>query len=130
MDNGQPVSRVTGGGSPAVPRALPVTAECQSPSGTPVTLDGSSSSDPDGDTLFFSWVSPDISLSNPDTALATGSFPLGTSLVELAVEDGTHAGGSAAASRVVAACLRSHAHRLRGGVRSPSPSASLPGRSS
>jgi hypothetical protein len=55
LKNGAPVSQVTGGGSAPIASASSVVAECGGPAGTKVALNGSASSDPDGDTLFFSW---------------------------------------------------------------------------
>ncbi|MDX1547965.1 MAG: thrombospondin type 3 repeat-containing protein [Rhodothermales bacterium] len=61
------------------------TAECTAPTGTPVTLDGSGSFDPDGDALSFTWV-------RDSTLTATGEMPtvlldLGTHDIELTILD-------------------------------------------
>jgi YVTN family beta-propeller protein/VCBS repeat-containing protein len=58
---------------------------------TQVQLDGSQSSDPDGDPLTFAWsVSPDSDggISDPSSAITTGLFPVGMTLVTLTVDDG------------------------------------------
>lgn len=64
------------------------TVECSSSDGTPVTLDGSDSHDPDNDPLSYEWTLPDgTTMDNRDDP--TGTFNLGTMEVELVVNDGT-----------------------------------------
>jgi hypothetical protein len=55
---------------------------------TEVTLDGTGSSDPDGDTLTYSWSAPGVVFDDPTSATPTGQFPLGTTTVTLTVDDG------------------------------------------
>ncbi|MCP4679986.1 MAG: hypothetical protein GY854_31740 [Deltaproteobacteria bacterium] len=89
---GIPVAQVTGNGYPAVAVASDTTAECSSPLGATVTLDGSGSYDPEDDDLYFTWESNNVTLSDAHTEYATGLFPLGTETVSLTVKDGTGAG--------------------------------------
>jgi len=63
-------------------------AECTSPSGTLVQVDGSSSFDPDEDPLDFMWSAPNVSFIDPSSPLTTGIFPLGATPLTLAVSDG------------------------------------------
>ncbi len=63
--------------------------ECTSPSGTPVTLDGSGSSDPNGDPLTYTWRENGNIIAGPtNSATSQVSFSLGSHTVELTVEDG------------------------------------------
>jgi hypothetical protein len=54
---------------------------------TPVTLDGSGSSDPDGDDLTYQWYAEGIVFDDPTAPVAVGHFPIGTYLVVLKVSD-------------------------------------------
>jgi hypothetical protein len=60
--------------------------ECASP--TTVSLNGTGSSDADGDTLTYSWSAPGIVFDNPTSATPTADFPLGSTVVTLTVSDG------------------------------------------
>jgi len=62
--------------------------EAVSPSGTAVTLDGSGSSDPDGDALTYAWSAQGITFDDATSATPTGSFPVGATTVSLTVDDG------------------------------------------
>ena len=85
LGNGAPANRAptaqAGADQPAV--------QGTSPAGSPVMLDGSMSSDPDGDQLTFTWDGPFGSLSGPVVAQV---LPLGTHVFTLTVDDG--AGGT------------------------------------
>ena len=70
-----PVAMATG------PAEVAADASCQAV----VALDGTSSSDPDGDTLSYSWTGP---LGTATGARATLPLPLGTNVVSLTVDDG------------------------------------------
>ena len=82
------LSAVTTLNTPPVADAGPdQIVECTSPAGASVTLDGSASFDPDGDTLTFTWTDE---LNN---VIATGPTPtvsvaLGTHTFTLTVDDG------------------------------------------
>ncbi|MEJ2720528.1 MAG: HYR domain-containing protein [bacterium] len=64
-----------------------VTAECASHTGTDVMLDGTGSSDPDGDPLTYSWSPPEL-FDDPSSPTPTGTFELGSVTVTLTVSDG------------------------------------------
>ena len=63
------------------------TVECSAPIGTEVSLDGSGSSDPDGDPLIFTWDWQGGNTTTKDNTVIM-SFPLGTQTVTLTVSDG------------------------------------------
>src|SRR2546426_3241118 len=69
------------------------TVECQNPSGATVTLNGTASSDPDGDPLTFTWTDSFGTVQGPTPQV---TLPLGTHTVTLTVDDGK--GGSASAT--------------------------------
>lgn len=100
IEEGVPGSRVTAGGSVPTTVFGGATAECTGDSGASVTLDGSASSDPDGDTLIFDWSSP-VPLTDEDSAMPTGTFPLGETTVSLTVSDGSGAGGTVSGAVMV-----------------------------
>lgn len=62
--------------------------ECTSSTTTPVQLDGTGSSDEDGDTLSYSWSAPGVVFDDSTSATPTGQFPDGSTVVTLTVSDG------------------------------------------
>lgn len=62
------------------------TVECTSAGTTAVSLNGTGSSDPDGDTLTYAWSMNSVVFST--SATPTGNFPIGTTVVTLRVSDG------------------------------------------
>jgi hypothetical protein len=65
------------------------TAECTSPTTTAVQLDGTGSSDLDGDPLTFEWSASGVSFDDATSPTPTGQFSFGTTTVSLKVSDGT-----------------------------------------
>jgi hypothetical protein len=63
------------------------TVECAGPAGTTVSLNGTASSDPDGDPLTFLWSAPGITFSNSSSPTPSAAFPMGTTTVTLTVKD-------------------------------------------
>lgn len=61
------------------------TVECASQTGAQVTLNGMDSSDPESDTLTYTWTGPFGATSG---SIATVSLPLGTHTITLTVDDG------------------------------------------
>jgi hypothetical protein len=63
------------------------TVECTSPTTTPVQMNGTGSSDPDGDALTYLWTAPGVVFNDPTSATPIGQFPLGTRIATLTVDD-------------------------------------------
>jgi hypothetical protein len=63
-------------------------AECSGHATTAVGLNGTLSSDPDGDSLTYTWSAPGVTFSDNHSATPTGNFPKGTTTVTLLVDDG------------------------------------------
>jgi len=74
---------------PPIASAADVTTECTGPSGTPVTLDGSASSDPDNDIVSYTWYENSVVIAGPSASPTTElSLPTGIHTITLVVEDG------------------------------------------
>ncbi|MDP6036929.1 MAG: DUF5011 domain-containing protein, partial [Candidatus Latescibacteria bacterium] len=77
--------------SPPVANAGPDqnNVECTNPIATPVTLNGSASSDPDGDTLTYTWREGSTVVADPTTnPTANITLSTGAHTIELTVDDG------------------------------------------
>jgi hypothetical protein len=74
-----------GNGPPQAAAGPDQTLECATPDGADATLDGSGSSDPDGDALDFLWSSAVFGTASGVSV--TRTFPLGSSQVTLTVSD-------------------------------------------
>ncbi|TLY39632.1 MAG: hypothetical protein E6K58_13155 [Nitrospirae bacterium] len=70
---------------PTVQAGPDQTVGCQNPSGATVTLNGTASSDPDGDPLTFTWTDSFGTVQGPTPQV---TLPLGTHTVTLTVDDG------------------------------------------
>jgi hypothetical protein len=66
----------------------PPSVECSSQTTTPATLNGTGSSDPDGDTLQYTWSATGVTFDDAHSATPTGQFHEGTTVVTLTVSDG------------------------------------------
>ncbi len=76
--------------APTANAGVDISLECTSTDGTAVVLDGSASTDPDGDTLAYTWTG---SFGTASGISPTVIVPFGTSLITLTVDDGN--GGTA-----------------------------------
>ncbi|UCF19958.1 MAG: hypothetical protein JSU87_00670 [Gemmatimonadota bacterium] len=69
--------------------------ECSGDGGTVVTLDGSASSDPDGDPLTYTWAEDGVVIAGPTTEpTVQATLGLGVHVIELTVEDGNGGTGT------------------------------------
>jgi hypothetical protein len=74
---------------PIVSAGADQTHMCSSPTGTPITLDGTVSFDPDGNPITFTWTGPFPEGGGAVTGVTpTVTLPFGTSIITLVVNDG------------------------------------------
>ncbi len=85
-----------GNNAPEANAGADQTAECSGPAGSSITLDGSGSTDPDGDALTYNWSGP---FGSATDETATVALPLGTHTITLTVDDSN--GGTATDDVVV-----------------------------
>jgi sugar lactone lactonase YvrE len=83
----------------AVAQPLPATVSAPDDSGATITLDGSASSDPDGDTLSYSWT--DLGVVIATKAVTEIKLPVGTHIISLTVNDGKGSVSSTAVQTVI-----------------------------
>ncbi len=83
----------------AVANTLAASVTAPDSTGATIALDGSASSDPDGDTLSYSWTDQGIQIAN--TAIANVKLPIGTHLIALTVSDGKGGVNSTTAQTLV-----------------------------
>ncbi len=62
---------------PTVNAGTDITAECSEVGGSTVSLDGSGSTDPEGDALTYSWACPTVALADANTVMPDGFFQKG-----------------------------------------------------
>ena len=73
---------------PTADAGTPSMAECTGNNHAAVMLNGTGSSDPDGDPLTYMWSAPGVTFDDATSATPTGSFPLGSTTATLVVNDG------------------------------------------
>ncbi len=88
-----------GNGPPTANAGAAETLECAGSGGTPVVLDASLSTDPDGDRLTCRWSAPACTVADATACVTTATCPTGTSTITLVVNDGRT--DSAPATRAV-----------------------------
>lgn len=74
---------------PTADAGLDQVLECMSPAGAGTMLDARGSSHPEGDTMTYQWSAPGIVFDDPTSSTPAATFPLGATVVTLAVSDGT-----------------------------------------
>lgn len=82
----------------AIANTLPASITAPDDTGATIALDGSASSDPDGDALTYSWTDHGIIIAT--TAVANVKLPIGVHLIALTVSDGKGGVNSTAAQSV------------------------------
>lgn len=94
----EPTARQLQNHAPTARAGIDQTVECTSPGGATIRLDGSASSDPDGDPLSYTWFGDFGILSGP---VVNAQLPLGTHSITLLVSDGNGPSGASSATLTV-----------------------------
>lgn len=94
----EPTARQLENHTPTARAGVDQTVECTGPDGATVTLNGSASSDPDGDPLSFVWFGEFGILTGP---VVNAPLPLGTHTITLLVSDGNGTSGTSSATLTV-----------------------------
>jgi hypothetical protein len=76
--------------------------EATSALGASAILDGAGSSDPDGDVLSYNWTAAGVVFDDASSATPSATFPIGTTVVTLTVDDGNGESDSDAVEITVA----------------------------
>jgi hypothetical protein len=120
-ESGFPYSRTAVNAGPTASAGPDQRVACTSPQGTPVNLDGSSSSDPDNNPLTFLWTGPFLGGANVTGPKPVVTLALGNSSIVLNVSD-----GSATAQSSVRVTIYAHVLGLQFPLAALAPDGTMP----